>query len=189
MENVTKDQAQDYLESIEKVQRQTRRAFAAGGAPIYMAIWGTVWLIGYLGNYFLSPEVSGYLWLGVDVLGLAASFGVGWRYASRVRSTVHDARIAIFWLLWLVYTALVVWLSGSTASPARMDVVISLMAMFGYAVMGLWLWLPLVGVGGGMSVLIVAAYLTVPQYLDLIMALLGGGTLIFSGIYIYRYWR
>ena len=187
--NVTKDQAQDYLETIQQVQQQTRRTLATGGGPIYMILWGLIWVLGYLGSYLLPPQSAGYLWFGLDIVGLAASMGIGWWHATRVRSSTQDARIAIFWLIWLVYTGLIVWLSGSTEDAAQISIVISLMAMFGYVVMGLWLWMPLTWIGAGVTVAIVVAYLVMPQYVDLAMAVLGGGTLVLSGIYIYRNWR
>jgi hypothetical protein len=187
--NVTKDQAQGYLDTIRKVQQQTRRTLAHSGIPFYMIIWGAVWLIGFLGSYFLPSEASGYLWFGIDVIGMVLSFVIGWWHASRVRRSAHDTRIGFFWLIWLVYTGLIVWLSGSIKDPLQIGVVVSLMAMFGYTVMGLWLWTPLVWIGAGITALITVIYLTVPQYTNLIMAILGGGTLMFSGLYIYRNWR
>jgi len=186
--DITKDEAQDYLETIRQVQRQTRRTLARGGTPLYMIIWGMVWFIGYLGNHFLNAETAGLLWLGISVAGFVASFAIGWWTSIRVRSAAHDVRIGLFWIAWVVYTSFVIWLGG-VRDPLQVSVVVSVMAMFGYVVMGLWLWTPLAGIGLGVTAVILLAFLFAPHYLNLVMAFLGGGTLIFIGWYIRRQWR
>ncbi len=187
--DITQQEAQSSLETIEAIQRQTRRALAHGGGPFFMIIWGAVWLVGYLASYFLNDRAAGTVWMVADAAGIAASFLTGWWMSRQVRMPGHDARIAIFWLLWLVYAALIVWLTESYANPDLTGVLIAVFAMFGYVVMGLWLWRPLIWVGIGVTILALAIYLLIPDYADLAMAILGGGALIGSGVYIYRNWR
>ncbi len=187
--DVTKEQAQISLETIRQVQAQTRRTLAHGGGPLYLIIWGIVWFLGYLGNHFLPPETAGYLWMGLSITGFVVSAGVGWRSSTKVRSSANDYRIAFFWVAWVIYTPLIVWLSGAASDPLAVSIIVSVMAMFGYVVMGLWMWTPMVWIGAGVTAIITLAYLTIPQYVDIIMAFLGGGSLAFIGIYIYRNWR
>lgn len=187
--NVTKDQAQDYLQTIQQVQQQTRRTLALSGGPLYMIIWGLVWFLGYMGNHFLSPEPAGYLWMSLSVTGFVVSAGVGLWSSTKVRSSTNDYRIAIFWIAWVIYTSLIVFLGSDYMDPTQVSIVVSLMAMFGYVVMGLWMWTPMVWIGAGVTVLITLAALFATQYVDIIMAFLGGGSLVLIGIYVYRKWR
>jgi len=65
---MSKDEAQITLETIEKIQQQTRRTLANGGGPIYMMIWGLVWFVGYLGSQYLLPQAAAYVWSGATHL-------------------------------------------------------------------------------------------------------------------------
>ena len=187
--NITQREAQDSLETIEKIQQQTRRALAHGGGPFFLIIWGVVWMIGYLASQFLDGQTAGMVWMILDAAGIVASIATGWWISRQVRRPAHDARIGMFWLAWLVYAALIIWLTGVYADPALMGLILAVFAMFGYVVMGLWLWRPLVWVGAGITALAIALYLLIPSYANLAMAILGGGTLIVSGLYVYRNWR
>ncbi len=187
--NMTRNEAQQSLETIHQVQREIRRTLAIGGAPFYMMLWGAIWFLGYLGSHFLPPKTAGDLWGALVAMGFILSFVIGWKLSTKVRTPGYDARIGIFWLLWIIYTFLIVWLGGFDSNPTLMSLFISIMAMFGYVVMGLWLWTPLTWIGLGVTVIIVLAYILVPAYINLVMAVLGGGVLFFSGLYIYRSWR
>jgi hypothetical protein len=187
--NVSKNEAQTYLQIIEEVQCQARKALAHGGGPFFMMIWGLVWFVGYLGNQFLPSQTAGMLWFGAGMAGMTASFFTGWWISRQLRRPGHDARIGLFWLAWLIYTSLIIGISGAFSDLTLMSVLIAIMAMFGYVVMGLWLWKPLAGVGILVTILAVAAYLLLPGYVNLIMAILGGGVLFISGLYIYHNWR
>ena len=187
--NIQQDEAQISLETIERIQQQTRRALAHGGAPFFMMIWGAVWLIGYLGNQYLEPDTAGKLWSGISLLGMVASFLVGWRISGKVRRPGYDTRIGLFWLAWMVYTSLFIWLAGVGPDVTRLSLLIAVSAMFGYVIMGLWLWKPLAWIGIFVTAIAVVSYLFLPDYVNLIMAWVGGGALFFSGLDIYRNWR
>ncbi len=187
--NVTRDTAQETLEVIRKIQIQTRRSLAHGGGPYYMMVWGTVWFFGYLGNQFLNPDIAGMLWTALVIPGIVISVVVGRRYSKKVRWLYQDARIGFFWLALLTYSGLAIALTGIAADPVSMSLAIALSAMFGYVIMGIWLWAPLAWIGIAVTTIGIASYLLIPSYFCLIMALMGGGTLFFSGFYISHNWR
>ncbi len=185
---ISKNEAQDYLETIRTVQQKTRRAIANGGAPFYLMIWGVVWLIGFLSNQYLSAQVAGQVWAVASAAGVIASFVKGWMMSRSIRRPGLDARVGLFWLAWLVYGFLLVWLSGSSNVTA-ISLMITVFAMFVYIIMGLWLWRPLAWIGVFVTAVAVAAYLLLPNYVNLIMAWIGGGALFFSGLDMRRHWR
>lgn len=187
--NITREEAQLSLETIERIQRQTRHAIAHGGGPWHMMIWGAIWFLGFLANHFLSPEQAGMTWTVMASAGMIASFVIGWRYGSQMRRPLHDARIGLFWLAWLVNSSVIIYLTQAYRDDTVMSLTIAVLAMFGYVVMGLWLWPPLAWVGIAVTILATVSYALTPNYVNIIMALLGGGTLFFSGLYIYRSWR
>ncbi len=185
----SREEAQQLLNEVERTMQRTRHALAAAGAPYYLILWGLIWAIGFTVEQFASPLVTGWTWMVLDSIGGVLSFWIGYRQAQRVRSRSLGAHIGWFWLLLIVYGALWIWISAPQ-SERQFSLLITLYAMFGYVVMGLWLrvrgqvWL-----GLGVSGLAVLAYLLIPQVFYLTMGLLGGGLLILSGWWVLTRWR
>lgn len=187
--NLTQQDALESLSAVEQAMAQARRALAHAGAPYYLLLWGGIWLVGFLIEQFASPRVVGWSWLVLDVVGGVLSFWIGYRQSLRVRSRVLGPRIGLFWLALIVYGVAWVWVAAPT-DGRQLSLMIALMAMFGYVVMGLWLRVNgTIVLGVAISVLAVLAYLWVPQWFYLVMALIGGGVLIFSGWWMLTRWR
>lgn len=184
---ITPGEAREALETVRRVEERTRRAIAlAGGGPILM-IWGVVWLVGYLGGHFLESAATGWVWLVADLAGLAGTVFV----VTRVQRWMRDPggrRIGLFWVLLLAYALLWIWASRPL-SGAQVSLIAASVAMFGYAVMGLWLDRIFLWIGLGVTAIAIAGYLLLPAIFGLWMAVLGGGALLWSGVYIHRRWR
>jgi len=174
------------LEAVERVQRQARRALAQGAMGFYLQLWGIIWFLGFSGTRFLPPQYVGWSWLALSIVGVLASFIQGFRVSNRVY-TPWGARIAVFWLLWLAYGALFLWLTAVRGPVSGLF--ISIWAFFGYVVMGLWLEKFLLWVGLAGTALTLGGYLLWPDWFVLWMALIVGGLLFGSGVYIQRVWR
>ena len=186
--NTTREEARELLAEIREVQARTRRALGQGTGPYHMMIWGAVWFLGYLGSQFLDFETAGMVWTALVIPGMIASALVGGRVALRFRRATYESRLGLFWLALLAYAALIILLTGIAERPV-LGYVVAMFAMFGYVVMGLWLWTPLAWVGLSVTVIGTVSYLLIPGYFSLIMALMGGGTLFLSGFYMLRAWR
>lgn len=186
--DVTRDEAKELLEAIQEVRAQTRRRIAHGGGPYYMMIWGAVCFFGYLGSQFLSEKTAGMVWTALAIPGMVISALVGARLSKRVRRPRYDARVGLFWLALLAYSALIIRLTGTASDPILKSFIVALFAMLGYVVMGLWLWAPLAWIGLAVTVVGTLGYLFIPGYFCLLMALMGGGTIFLSGLYILRNW-
>ncbi len=61
--NLTRDDAQKALESIQQVTLHTRRVIASGSAPYHMIVWGIVWFLGFLSDYFITGIDAGWIWI------------------------------------------------------------------------------------------------------------------------------
>jgi len=186
--DISRDEAQESLMAIQQITAQTRHAVAYGGGPYYLIIWGIVWLFGYPSSQFIHTALAGWIWLGLDLAGVVASVVVGTRLAMRVRSPTLGPRIGLFWLALMGYSALWIWLA-QPSSGNQMSLLIATMAMFDYIVMGLWLGWAVSWIGLTVTILALLGYYLLPAYFNLWMALLGGGTLIGSGLYILQRWR
>ena len=186
--NVTQKEAKESLEMVQEVQRHIRKSVAHGDGPYYLMLWGVIWFFGYLGSQFLDDRTSGMTWIALVSLGVIASIIIGARISRQVRRKLRDYRIGLFWLALFLYAGLTIWVVNPTEDE-EVALLITLFVMLGYVVMGLWMWGPLGWIGIGVTALGTIGYLLVPQYFNLIMAILGGGTLFFSGLYILRNWR
>jgi len=188
MNTVSQEEARESLAAVQQVTKLVRREIASGGAPYFTIIWGVVWFFGFLANQFALPDMRGWIWMGLDLLGGIATILTGWRLGTRVRNGRWGTRIALFWLALVAYGALWVWIS-LPLTGAQSSLLISLIAMFGYVVMGLWLGRGVAYLGLTVTVLALFGYYIIPVYFNLWMAFLGGGILIASGLYVLRYWR
>jgi len=180
------NEAQAYLENIKTVQQQTRRVLAQGGGPVYLMIWAAVWLIGFSGNQFAPAPVAGIMWIIADSAGIIATLFTAWRMTRQVRRPVLDARVRWFALAWVVYSVLLGVAAVPDGDVTRLGVVTALFAMFGYVIMGIWLWRPLAWIGITVTVIIVLGFVLIPGYVNGIIAFFGSGALFFAGMDLYR---
>ena len=121
-------------------------------------------------------------------VGIVGSVAIGAWVSRHVRRKFQDYRIGLFWLALLLYASLAVWVAKPTSNE-EISFLITLFVMLGYVVMGLWMWGPLGWIGVGVTAVATVAYLLAPSFFDLVMAILGGGVLFFSGLYILKNWR
>ena len=188
--DISSTEAEEALAAIQTMAQKTRHSIAGGGASISLIITGIVWLVGFTSTQFLTGPIVASIWIGISILGSVLATVMGIRAGRRVRSAssaVTGKRIAIFWMLLILFAAA----SLVVARPAdgkQLTMLIILFAMIGQMGMGLllsfsatWWTVPVVA-------LALAGYLLVPAWFYLWMALLGGGVMIVLGLYIRSRW-
>jgi len=186
---ISPDEAREALDLIDATIRQMRRAVAHGGMPYFLMIWGTVWLLGFAATHFLGPNspTVGVVWTVLDVLGMVASFGVGWHLGRRTPSP-RGWRIGLYWLTWTAYAALIVYFARPQTGD-QLSLLIALFAMMGYVTSGLLYHSRfLVLLGLVVTGLIVVGYVFFPAIFNLWMAFWGGGSLLAAGFYTRWAW-
>ncbi len=181
---VSREEAQQSLEAIQQVSAQMRRTVASGAD--YLILWGSIWFVGFLGNHFSPGATSGLLWLVLTLMGGFGSYMLGRRTGRRVR-TRSGLRLALFWLALTSYSLLWIWIARPS-DQNQLSLLIVTFAMFGYVVMGLWIGRTVAWIGLGVTALALVGYLLTPTIFNLWMAVLGGGTLMCSGIFVRRAW-
>ncbi len=93
--NISPSEAEEALATIQRTTQKTRHSFASSGAYIFLILTGVIWLIGFLGNQFLTGAIVGTIWITISVIGTALSFVLG----SRVRgpaTIAYTRRIGVF---------------------------------------------------------------------------------------------
>jgi hypothetical protein len=188
--NLSPDEAEEALATIQSVTQKTRRSIANSGAFIFLILTGIVWLVGFLATQFLTGAVVIYIWIGISVLASALSIPIGQRMGRRVRApstAIYAKRIGIFWLLLILYAIATIAVAHPTDGK-QVTMLIVLFTMFGQLGMGLllsfsstWWALPI-------TALALLGYFLLPEFFYLWMAVLVGGGMIALGLYIYFRW-
>jgi hypothetical protein len=188
--NVTPNEAEEALASIQKVTQKTRQSIAASGAYITLIVTGIVWMVGYTCTQFLPGPLVVYIWAGISLLGSILAVVLGTRAGRRVRGPAtasYAKRIGIFWLLLIGYGAAAIAVTRP-ANGLQLTMLIILFVLVGQMSMGLlfsfaatWWVLPI-------TILALAGYYSFPGIFYLWMGLLVGGTMIALGLYIHARW-
>ena len=162
--DVSKDDAQSYLEQIQAIFGQTKKKIASSSTAPLLILWGAIWFVAYLGTYVsyllefkvycfrltsrvtVDIDIAGMCWMVLVLIGIAASWIIGVRRAP-VKSP-QNKRFGFSWLILSIYGS--VWLALLWPwNEYQISAFIASLAMFAYVVMGLWadrllFWLGLV---------------------------------------------
>ncbi len=203
---ISKQQAQDSLDQIKNVTVQTRRKIAASSAGPILIIWGAIWFVAYLGTYLsylvewkgyqlkigdhfsASFGITSLIWSVLVVIGVAASWFIGTRKVPT--RNVHNKRLFFTMLILFVYSN--VWLVLLAPwNEYQISAFAASLPMFAYIIMGLWMDRLLLWLGVVVTLLIIAGFFLFHFHplFWLWMAVLGGGTLGGTGLYIHIRWR
>lgn len=194
------EEARKALEAVGEVGERARKVVRYKGVDAIYMIWGAVWIVAFMLQQFLPMRMlqfgtaqiptTAFIWWPLILAGVVGTFVV-----VRRRTPVKakgGARIGIFWgVLWAyVYVFMyVLWPAVNRevlfgAEGVRMmAAVFSLVPMFAYVVMGLWLnEIHLVCLGLGVTAATVVGYAFVTDFFYLWMAVFGGGALFAAGV-------
>jgi hypothetical protein len=181
------EHALDDLKVIRRMMQRTRRAIGRQ-AGWFGVLWGIIWIVGFVGTHFLPMETAGKLWTVLDLAGGAISIWIGTRMGKRVsgsRTRSVGRRIFGWWLTLILFMLVLVWLL-ELRTMREIALVIVLLIALSYIQMGLFSDGRLLTIGLLLAALVIGTWLLLPSYFFLIMAFLGGGLLIGSGIWFLR---
>ena len=191
--NVSQEDARASLSTIRDVSVQTKRAFTSAYANPLLILWGLLWIIAFTATHFYIA----YAWqifIAMAVVGSVGTAIVCWLFHSRAPFRVDPSerlgwRITAFWILLFVY--IIIWLFlFAPFSGMQCNAFISTAGMFAYIVMGLWFGSTfMVVLGLAMTGVTLVGFYLLTSYYCLWMAIMGGGTLLGTGLYIRVRWR
>jgi hypothetical protein len=189
--DVTRDEAQESLAAIQEMARRMRRAAADNGAHNFLILWGVVWLFGFTCSQFMAQHDAKYVWMGLNLLGALGSWWFGRSQGRCVRSKGDEAagrRIGLFWATLLAYCPLTVWIAWPL-NGRQLAMFIIIFVMIGWLAMSFLLSYSAYFLALFITAVAFGSYFLLPAYFYLSMALVGGGAMIGSGIYIRSKWR
>jgi len=188
--NISPDEAEEALATIQRTMQKSRHSFASSGAYIFLIITGIIWLVGFLATQFLPGEIVPYIWIAMSLLGSALAVLLGARMGRRVRgpsTAAYAKRIGIFWLLLVFYGIAAIAVARPTDGK-QVTMLVILFIMLGQMAMGLlfsfsstWWAVPI-------TALALVGYFLLPGIFYLWMGILVGGGMIVLGVYIRSRW-
>ncbi len=190
--NISYEEAQTSLSSVKNVMSQTHRAIASSNANPLLIIWGILWIIAFTATHF-NMAYAAVIFSAMSVVG-----GIGTALIFRAfftKAPVKDAsqktgwRIISFWIFLFVF--IFIWLMLlAPFNGMQCNAFICTVVMFAYIVMGLWFgsnFMIILGLAIT-GVTLVGFYLLTSHYY-LWMAVIGGGVLLGTGLYLRLRWR
>ena len=197
---IEKDEARAALDEIDSLIVATKQRIAHGPAGAILVVWGIVWSAVFLGTHFYPQWVN---WLAP--VGCAIGMASMWVFKGSAQIETRGGlgsqgvRIRYAWLVLCAFSFLWILILHPQRPPSSsvsetVDVINRILAffssigMFGYVVAGLWLGRFWTALGLIVTILIAIGLFALPQWFLLWMAVVGGGSLIFSGLMIKRLW-
>jgi hypothetical protein len=190
--NVSKEEAQASLSSIRNVMIQTHKSIASSYANPSLILWGILWIIAFTSTHFFVSHAF-EIFLAMTAAGGAgtAVIFIIFRSKAPVRETTQKIgwRITAFWIFLGVFIA--IWLFIlAPFNGMQCNAFICTEVMFAYIVMGLWFESHfMIILGAALTTATLVGFYILTEYYWLWMALIGGGGIFGTGLYIRLRWR
>ena len=191
---ITNEDAVKSLAEVEDVMAKTRQSLVSAYAGPFLILWGFLWFVSYVGTHFY-PDWTPWIWNISNIIGIADTAIIGKRLygqgpARRNIDKKFLLRTILFWPL--VFLFAVVWLNIlKPNSGIELNAFIVTVVMFAYVVMGLWFDSWLMSILGVVitAFALVGVHLVPAEYYCLYMAVMAGGGLLSTGLYMKLRWR
>lgn len=191
--NISQEEARESLSKVHDVTVQTQRAITSAYANPILILWGVLWIIAFTATHFYLGYAY-QIFTAMAVVGSVGTAIVFWLFHSRApfRDDPSERigwRIAALWILLGVYV--MIWLFlFAPFSGMQCNAFISTAGMFAYVVMGLWFRSTfMIVLGLAMTGVTLVGFYLLTSYYCLWMAIVGGGSLVGTGLYIRLRWR
>jgi hypothetical protein len=177
----TPEEAAAALRQIEAAQRRSRTLHGYENTAPQWILWGVIWVLGY-GLAELFPAWRGMQWLVLVPAGIAGGFVLTRRSPGKHAAAWRIAGVIMILqvFFWIAFALL--WPVTQRQIDAFPPLVIAMISV----AIGLWLGWRFVVTGVSVAGLTVAGFYFVHSHFDLWMALVGGGALILSGLWLKR---
>ena len=191
--SLSPDQAAENLQEIERTGRRSAEAYEYAASSPQFILWGLIWMAGYAGSYLLPHYgfvgAINWLWLGLIVIGIAGSHILGRRRYRHLspRARAKGKAIGLRWgMTMLVFYAFLfaVFAVMRPRNPVGAAAFIPLLIAAIYCVWGIWQGLRFLYAGIAVGALTLIGWFLLPQYFLLWMAVVGGGSLILTGLWL-----
>ena len=177
---ISREEAALALSEIDQTTARSRdmKGYRIAG-PILMA-WGVIWAVGYCGMGLLHLGQWDWMWLVLDLLGLALQLIILRRYAGATSHRWKSAAAAVAIVAFVIMTLHFF----RASSPGPYLIYPGLVCGFTYVLLGLWRMPRLAWIGMAMFVASVAGIYLIHQGLTYWMAAVGGIGLFLGGLWL-----
>jgi hypothetical protein len=184
MTSIDPKQAALALSDIDAIVHRVRQSRIYDIASLMLILWGALVFSGNVASYLWPPK-AGYIWIAVNVVGVAGSFAVGAFTRRRMSVPSFDSRMAAAFALFFAFGIL--WSVGlAHFTPRQLGVFWATYFMMIYTIGGLWVGPAFVAIGLGVTALTMIGYFFAGEMFDLWMACVNGGGLILGGLWMRR---
>jgi hypothetical protein len=177
-------EAASALSDIDAIVRRVRQSRIYHLASLMLIMWGVLVFAGNITSFML-PHSGGYVWLAVDVLGIAGSFAISALGYPRTGIRTFDFRALLAFLLFVAFGIFSsVWLGHFT--PRQLGAFWAIYFMMVYSIVGLWVGQAFVAIGLSIIALTLIGYFFVGGWFEPWMAVVNGGGLVLGGLWMRR---
>ena len=181
---IDSQQASAALAEIDDIARRVRQSHTYDLASRMLVLWGALVFVGNIAS-FLFPRYAAYIWIVVNLTGLAGSFAISAVGRPRSGARVFDLRILAATLLFFAFGYFCCGVL-SHFTPRQLGTFWPIYFMLFYTIAGLWLGYAFVAIGLAISALTLVGYFFIGDWIEPWMAVVNGGGLMLGGLWMRR---
>jgi len=177
-------EASETLAEINDIVQRVRQSRIYYLNSLIMVLWGVLVFAGNIATW-LWPRYGGYIWITVDIAGVAGLFAISVFTYSRMGVRTFDVRMLVTFLLFFAFGYFCSNVLGHFA-PRQQGTFWPIYFMLFYTIAGLWVGYAFVAIGAGITMLTLIGYFYIGEAFPLWMAVVNGGGLILGGLWMRR---
>jgi hypothetical protein len=181
---IDSQQASEALSDISEIVRRVRQSQIYRLGSLIMILWGALVFAANIATY-LGPRYGGYIWIAVNVVGVACTLAIIASGYSGTGVRRFDFRMLVAYLLFFAFGHFCSTLLGHY-TPRQQGAFWTIYFMLFYSIAGLWFGYAFIAIGLGISALTLIGYFYIGEAFPLWMALVNGGGLILGGLWMRR---
>ncbi len=181
---IDRRQAKEALSDIDDIVRRVRQSRLYDLNSQIMVLWGVLVFAGNVATW-LWPRYGGYIWIAVDIAGVAGMAAISVMNYSRTRVRTFDVRTLAVFVLFFAFGYFCANVLGHFTARQQ-GTFWPIYFMLFYTIAGLWFGRAFIAIGGGITVLTLIGYFFIGEVFPLWMAFVNGGGLILGGLWMRR---
>jgi hypothetical protein len=184
MAMIDRKQAVDALSDIDDVVRRVRQSRLYDLNSRIMVLWGVLVFAGNVATW-LWPRYGGYIWITVNVLGVAGMAAISVMNYSRTRIRTFDFRTLVVFVLFFAFGYFCANVLGHFTARQQ-GTFWPIYFMLFYTIAGLWFGYAFIAIGLGITALTLIGYFFIGEAFPLWIAFVNGGGLVLGGLWMRR---
>ena len=184
MAMIDRQQAVEALSDIDDVVRRVRQSRLYDLNSRIMVLWGVLVFAGNVATW-LWPRHGGYIWITVNVLGVAGMAAISVMNYSRTRIRTFDFRTLVVFVLFFAFGYFCANVLGHFTARQQ-GTFWPIYFMLFYTIAGLWFGYAFIAIGLGITALTLIGYFFIGEAFPLWIAFVNGGGLVLGGLWMRR---